>query len=118
MPSPSGNYNTSFPSDADLFYFCTTSSTSAEDLDIKYSPPSKPSLKVGVVILSQNQTQLADLAALDVLAMIGRNRISKLNATTAAMDEAVDEVDIRYITSSGEGSFPITSGGRIPVTVS
>lgn len=118
MPSPPRSYNTTFPSDADLFYFCTTSSTSAEDLNIHYAPPSKASLKIGVVILSQDQTQLLDFAALDLLAMIGRNRISRLNASTAAIEEAVDEIDIRYVTASGEGSFPVTSGGRIPTTVS
>jgi hypothetical protein len=118
MPSPPRSFTTSFPSDADLFYFCTTSSTSAEDLNIRYALPSKSSLKIGVVILSQHQTQLLDLAALDLLATIGRNRLSKLNASTDALDEAVDEIDVRYVTSSGEGSFPVTSGGRIPTTVS
>jgi len=118
MPSPSHSFNTSFPSDADLFYFCTTSSTSAEDLNLHYAPPSKSSLKIGVVILGQDQTQFLDFAALDLLAMIGRNRISKLNPSTTALEEAVDEVDIRYVTASGEGSFPVTSGGRVPTTVS
>jgi hypothetical protein len=59
-----------------------------------------------------------DFAALDLLATMGRNRLSKLDASAAAMDTAVDEIDIRYVTASGEGSFPVTSGGRIPVTVS
>ncbi|KAH8730215.1 putative amidotransferase-domain-containing protein [Phaeosphaeriaceae sp. PMI808] len=116
MPSPPRSYNTSFPSDADLFYFCTTASTSTEDLNIHYALPSKASLKIGLIILSQDQTQLLDFAALDLLATIGRNRISKLDASPAAIDEAVDEIDIRYVTESGEGSFPVTSGGRIPVT--
>lgn len=116
MPSPSSY--TTFPSDADLFYFCTTSSTSAEDLNLHYTPPSKSSLKIGVVILDQAPTQLLDLAALDLLAMMGRNRISKMNAATMAIDEAVDEMDIRYVTANGEGSFPISSGARIPTTVS
>jgi hypothetical protein len=120
MPSPPRTYNSSFPSDEDLLdlCFCTTSSTSAESLPIRYAPASKTSLKIGVVILGQDQTQLLDFAALDLLAMIGRNVISRLNASSAAVDEAVDEVDIRYITASGEGSFPVTSGSRIPVTVS
>ncbi|KAF2833621.1 hypothetical protein CC86DRAFT_12303 [Ophiobolus disseminans] len=116
MPSPPISFNTSFPSDADLFYVCTTSSTSAEDLNIHYAPPSKSSLKIGVVILGQAPSQLLDFAPLDLLAMIGRNRMSTLNASTAALDEAVDEIDIRYVTASGEGSFPVTSGGRIPTT--
>jgi hypothetical protein len=116
MPSPPRSF-TSFPSDADLFYFCTTSSTSAEDLDIHYASPSKSSLKIGVVILSQDQTQLLDLAALDLLAMMARNRLSKMDASTEVIDEAVDEIDIRYVTTSGEGSFPV-SGARMPVTVS
>jgi hypothetical protein len=118
MPSPPRTFNTAFPSDADLFYSCTTSSTSTEDISIHYALPSKSSLKIGVVILSPHQTQLIDLAALDLLAMMGRSRISSMNASTAALDEAVDEIDIRYVTASGEGSFPITSGGRIPTTVS
>jgi hypothetical protein len=117
MPSPPRSY-TSFPSDAELFYFCTTSSTSAEDLNLRYAPPSKTSLKIGVVILSQDQTQILDLAALDLLAMVSRNRLSRMDAPSPAIDEAVDEIDIRYVTNSGEGSFPVTSGGRIPVTVS
>jgi hypothetical protein len=116
MPSPPRSF-TSFPSDADLFYFCTTSSTSAEDLDIHYASPSKSSLRIGVVILSQDQTQLLDLAALDLLAMMARNRLSKMDASTEVIDEAVDEIDIRYVTASGEGSFPV-SGARMPVTVS
>lgn len=118
MPSPSRSFNTAFPSDADLFYSCTTSSTSTEDINIHYALPSKSSLKIGVVILSPLQSQLIDLAALDLLAMMGRSRLSSMNASTAALDEAVDEIDIRYVTASGEGSFPITSGGRIPTTVS
>jgi hypothetical protein len=117
MPSPPRS-SILFPSQADLFYFCTTSSTSEEDLNIHYAPPSKSSLRIGVLVLSNGQVQLADLAALDLLAMVGRNRISRLNATAAAIDEAVDEVDIRYVSVTGEGSFPVTAGTRMPVTVS
>lgn len=108
---------TQFPSQADLFYFCTTSSTSEEDLNIHYAPPSRSSLKIGVVVLSQDQLQLLDLAAIDLLAMVGRNRISKLNAPENVQEAAVDEVDIRYVNESGEGSFAVTSGARMPVTV-
>jgi hypothetical protein len=118
MPSPPESYNTLFPSDAELFYSCTVSSTSTDDLNIQYTPSSKASLRIGVIILSQDQTQLVDFAAVDLLAMVGRNRISKLDASAAAMDDAVDEIDVRYVTESGEGSFPVTCGGRIPVTVS
>jgi hypothetical protein len=117
MPSPR-SYNTSFPSQAELFYSCTTSSTSAEDLSLHYASPSKSSLRIGVIIMSQDQTQMADFAALDLLTMIGRNRLSKLDASSVALEDAVDEIDVRYVTASGEGSFPVTSGGRIPVTVS
>ncbi|CAO2658686.1 Nn.00g064090.m01.CDS01 [Neocucurbitaria sp. VM-36] len=115
MPSPPRSY-TSFPSQADLFYFCTTSSTDEEDLNIHYAPPSKSSLRVGVVVLGQDQVQLMDLAALDLLAMLGRNRISRMEASTSAIDEAMDEIDIRYVSVTGEGSFPVTSGSRMPVT--
>jgi hypothetical protein len=111
MPSPPRS-SISFPSQADLFYFCTTSSTSEEDLNLHYAPPSKSSLRIGVLVLGNGQVQLADLAALDLLAMVG------LNATAAAIDEAVDEVDIRYVSVTGEGSFPVTAGTRMPVTVS
>lgn len=117
MPSPPRGYTT-FPSDADLFYFCTTSSTSAEDLGINYAPPSQSSLRVGVVILGQDQVQLTDLAAVDLLSTLSRSRISRLNAPASVLDEAVDEVDIRYVSVTGEGSFPVTSGARMPVTVS
>lgn len=117
MPSPR-SYNTSFPSAEALFYSCTTSSTSAEDLNMHYTPPSKPSLRIGVIILSQDQTQMLDFAALDLLTILGRNRLTKLNASPAALEDALDEIDVRYVTASGEGSFPVTSGGRIPVTVS
>jgi hypothetical protein len=117
MPSPPHGYTT-FPSDEDLFYFCTTSSTSAEDLGINYAPPSQSSLRVGVIILGQDQIQLSDLAAVDLLSILSRSRIGRLNAQTTALDEAVDEVDIRYVSVTGEGSFPVTSGARMPVTVS
>jgi hypothetical protein len=116
MPSPRSY--TSFPSDADLFYSCTTSSTSAEDINIHYAQPSTSSLKIGVLIFSQDPTQLLDLAPLDLLTLMGRNRLSKMNAPASTIDEAVDEIDVRYVTASGEGSFPISSGARIPVTVS
>ncbi|KAH4927992.1 hypothetical protein HBI70_069960 [Parastagonospora nodorum] len=115
MPSPR-SYNTSFPSAEALFYSCTTSSTSAEDLDMHYIPPSKSSLRIGVIILSQDQTQMVDFAALDLLTMVGRNRLNKLNASPAALEDSLDEIDVRYVTASGEGSFPVSSGGRIPVT--
>lgn len=118
MPSPPRSFSTAFPSDADLFYSCTTSSTSTEDVNIHYALPSRSSLKIGVLILSQNQTQLIDLATLDLLAMMGKSRISSMDPPAAALEEAVDEIDIRYVTASGEGSFPVTSGGRIPTTVS
>jgi hypothetical protein len=75
-------------------------------------------LRVGVVILSQDQVQVLDLAALDLLATLSRNRIRKLNASHTATDEALDELDIRYVSLTGEGSFPVTSGARMPVTVS
>lgn len=116
MPSPTGY--TTFPSDADLFYFCTTSSTSAEDLGIHYAPPSQSSLRVGVVILGQDQIQIMDLAAVDLLSTLSRSRIDRLNAPSSTLDEAIDEVDIRYVSVTGEGSFPVTSGARMPVTVS
>ncbi|KAI4920777.1 uncharacterized protein J4E92_008421 [Alternaria infectoria] len=115
MPSPPRSA-ISFPSQADLFYFCTTSSTSEEDLNIHYAPPSKSSLRIGVLVLSNDQIQLADLAALDLLAMVGRNRISRMHATASALDSAVDEIDIRYVSVTGEGSFPVTAGTRMPVT--
>ncbi|EUC28533.1 hypothetical protein COCCADRAFT_108905 [Bipolaris zeicola 26-R-13] len=114
MTSPTGNSSISFPSQADLFYYCTTSSTSQENLDIHYAPPSRSSLKIGVIILGQ--VQLLDLAALDLLAMISKSRISKCNPTAAALDQAVDEIDIRYVSMTGEGSFPVTAGSRMPVT--
>lgn len=117
MPSPPRSY-TSFPSQADLFYFCTTSSTSEENLNIHYAPPSKSSLRIGVVILGNDQIHLLDLAALDLLAFLSKNRLSKTNAAVAAVDEALDEIDIRYVSVTGEGSFPVTSGSRMPVTVS
>ncbi|KAF1834979.1 hypothetical protein BDW02DRAFT_549238 [Decorospora gaudefroyi] len=114
MPSPRSF--TSFPSQADLFYFCTTSSTSQEDLNIHYAPPSRSSIRIGVVILGNDQVQLLDFAALELLAMVGRNRISRMNATAAAIEQAVDEIDIRYVSLTGEGSFPVTAGSRMPVT--
>lgn len=117
MPSPPRGYTT-FPSDADLFYFCTTSSTSAEDLGINYAPPSQSSLRVGVVVIGHDQIQLSDLAAVDLLSTLSRNRIGRLTTSTSTVDEAVDEVDIRYVSVTGNGSFPVTSGARMPVTVS
>lgn len=83
-----------------------------------YIPPSKSSLRIGVIILSQDQTQMLDFAALDLLTMLGRNRLNKLATSPAALEDALDEIDVRYVTASGEGSFTVTSGGRIPVTVS
>ncbi|KAL1797487.1 hypothetical protein ACET3X_004093 [Alternaria dauci] len=115
MPSPPRS-SILFPSSADLFYFCTTSSTSEEDLNIHYAPPSRSSLRIGVIVLGNDQIQLADLAALDLLAMVGRNRICRTNATAVALENAVDEVDIRYVSVTGEGSFPVTAGTRMPVT--
>ncbi|KAJ4994224.1 DJ-1 family protein [Stagonosporopsis vannaccii] len=115
MPSPPRGYTT-FPSDAELFYFCTTSSTSAEDLGINYAPPSQSSLRVGVIILGQDQVQLSDLAAVDLLSTLSRTRICRLGASASTLDQAVDEVDIRYVSVTGEGSFPVTSGARMPVT--
>ncbi|EUC50029.1 hypothetical protein COCMIDRAFT_1222 [Bipolaris oryzae ATCC 44560] len=114
MTSPTGNSSISFPSQADLFYYCTTSSTSQENLDLQYAAPSRSSIKVGVIIVGQ--VQLLDLAALDLLAMISKSRISKFNPTAAALDQAVDEIDIRYVSMTGEGSFPVTAGSRMPVT--
>lgn len=117
MPSPPHGYTT-FPSDADLFYCLTTSSTSTEELGINYTPPSQSSLRVGVIVFGQDQIQLSDLAAVDLLATLSRSRIGRLNAPATTLDEAVDEVDIRYVSVTGEGSFPVTSGARMPVTVS
>lgn len=118
MPSPTPRGYTTFPSSADLFYYCTTSCTSEEDLNLHYAPPSKSSLKIGVLVLGNDQIQLLDLAVIDLLAKVGRGRISRLNAPDEAYEEAVDELDVRYVNESGEGSFAITSGARMPVTVS
>jgi transcriptional regulator GlxA family with amidase domain len=115
MPSPPRS-SISFPSQADLFYFCTTASTSEENLNIHYAPPSTSSIRIGVLVLGNDPIQLADLAALDLIAMVGRNRLCRMNATAAAIDEAVDEIDIRYVSLTGEGSFPVTAGTRMPVT--
>jgi hypothetical protein len=115
MPSPS---YTHLPSQADLFYFCTTLDSSEDDLNFHYAPPSKSSIKIGVLVLGQGQIQLLELAVVDAIAMIGRNRLHNLGASERALNEAVDEVDIRYVSESGEGSFPVTSGARMPVTVS
>jgi hypothetical protein len=116
MSTPRGY--TSFPSSADLFYFCTTTSTSEEELNFHYAPPSKSSLKIGVLVLGNDQVQLLDLAVVDLLAKISRIRMSGLNPPESTLDEAVDELDVRYVNESGEGTFPITSGARMPVTVS
>ena len=99
MSTPRGY--TTFPSSADLFYFCTTSSTSEEDLNLHYAPPSKSSLRVGVLIVGHDQVQLLDLAVVDMLGNIGRNRMSRLNASTTTVENAVDEIDIRYVSESG-----------------
>ncbi|KAF2709331.1 class I glutamine amidotransferase-like protein [Pleomassaria siparia CBS 279.74] len=115
MPSPPQSY-THFPSQADLFYFCTTSSAEEEDLDIRYAPPSKSSLKIGVLVSGPDQIQMLDLAVVDLLALISRNRLIRFDAPEEALDEAVDEVDIRYVNESGEGSFSVSSGARMPVT--
>lgn len=61
---------------------------------------------------------MLDLAAVDLLAMIGKSRLYKFNPTAAAVNQAVDEIDIRYVSLTGEGSFPVTAGSRMPVTVS
>ncbi len=118
MPSPPRSF-ASFPTHADLFYFCTSEEgLLEEDLNIHYAPTSKSSLKIGVVILGHEQIQLLDLATFDLLAMLGRNRLAKMNASSIALNEAVDEIDIRYVSTTGEGSFGVTSGSRMPVTVS
>ncbi len=117
MPSPPRGHTT-FPSDADLFYYCTTSSTSAEDLGINYAPPSQSFLRVGVIVLGQEQVQLSDLAAVDLLSTLSRTRVEKLNAPASTLGETLDEIDVRFVSVTGEGSFPVTSGARMPVTVS
>lgn len=116
MPSPSSSV--SFPSQADLFYYCTTSSTSEENLNLHYAAPSRSSLRVGVIIFGHTQVQLLDLAAVDLIAMIAKSRLYMFNPTVAEMNQAVDEIDIRYVSLTGEGSFPVTAGSRMPVTVS
>lgn len=68
------------------------------------------------MILGHEQVQLLDLACLDMLAMLGRNRMGRIAPSATAMEEALDEVDIRYVSVTGEGSFPVTSGTRMPVT--
>lgn len=116
MPSPRSC--TPLPSQADLFYYCTTSSTSDDNLHACYGPPSKSSLRIGIIVLGKEQIQLFDLAMVDLFASLGRSSISKTGGTDAAVAEAVDEIDIRYVNLTGEGSFPVTSGTRMPVTVS
>jgi hypothetical protein len=108
---------TDFPSEADLFYYGTTFSTPEEDLNLLYTPPSKSSLKIGVLVLGLNQIQLLDLAAADLLGMMSRNRMSRFTPEESALEEAVDEIDIRYVSERGEGSFSVTSGARMPLTV-
>lgn len=75
-------------------------------------------MRIGIIVLGKEQIQLFDLAMVDLFASLGRSSISKTGGTDAAVAEAVDEIDIRYVNLTGEGSFPVTSGTRMPVTVS
>ncbi|KAH9876351.1 hypothetical protein J1614_004231, partial [Plenodomus biglobosus] len=95
-----------------LFYYCTTTSTSNGYLNVRYDLPSKSSLRVGIAVIRHEQVHLFNLAIVNLFASLGRNRVSKTNALEAAMDE----VNIRHVNVTREGSFLVTSGTRMPVT--
>ncbi|OCK81148.1 hypothetical protein K432DRAFT_25040 [Lepidopterella palustris CBS 459.81] len=103
------------PSQADLFYLCTTLSTSDTSLDLHVAPPSKPSLVVGVLLLGHENIQLLDLAPIDLLSMLRKENLRRLEAPEEILEQAI-EVEIQYINESGEGLCSLSAGVQIPVT--
>jgi len=114
--TPSPQQYTHFPAEADLFYLCTTLSTSDTDLNTQLGPPSAPRISVGVVLLESERAQLLDLTPIDMLDMLTMKRAEGLRAPRGVLDQTV-ELDLRYVSESGVESVPTTSGGNIPVTV-
>ncbi|OCL06589.1 hypothetical protein AOQ84DRAFT_74145, partial [Glonium stellatum] len=103
------------PSQADLFYLCTTLSTS--DTSLNLNPPSKSSLLIGILLLGNDLIQTLDIAPADLLSMLSEEVMERLGASEDLRSQAI-ELDIRYVSESGEGLFSLTAGLRVPVTVS
>lgn len=59
---------------------------------------------------------LLDLATVDMLAMLTRERAERMRAPIGALEETI-ALDIHFVSESGEGTVPIMSGARIPITV-
>ena len=114
--TPSPQSYPHLPSQADLFYLCTTLSTSDTDLNTQLGPPSAPRLKVGVLILDHNDTQLLDLAPIDMLDMLNEERAERLHAPVAALRQTI-RLDVHFVTEKGEETLPVTSGATITDTV-
>jgi hypothetical protein len=107
---------THLPSQADLFYFCTLSGSN-ESLDLDVPPPSNPSLRLGVLLLGDDEISSLDFACVDMLSSVTRRRLEAMGAPSHVVEQGVD-MDIRYISEGGNGSFALTNGAQVSATVS
>jgi len=115
-PTPPTPY-THLPSQADLFYLCTTLSRSDDSLNLNVPPPSRPSLRLGVVLLGSDEIPSLDLACIDILTTLSRKRLEALSAPSHILEDSI-ELDICFVSEGGNESFTLTNGVRITATVS
>jgi hypothetical protein len=116
MSPPSGTPYPHLPSQADLFYLCTTLSTSDASLNLNVGPPSKSSLLIGILLLGNDLIQTLDITPIDLLTMLSEEAIERLGAPEDITSDGIG-LDIRYVSESGEGLFSLTAGLKVPVTV-
>jgi hypothetical protein len=116
MSPPSGTPYPHLPSQADLFYLCTTLSTSDTSLNLNVGPPSKSSLLIGILLLGNDLIQTLDITPIDLLTMLSEEAMERLGAPEDTASDGIG-LDIRYVSESGEGVFSLTAGLKVPVTV-
>ncbi|EON68830.1 hypothetical protein W97_08088 [Coniosporium apollinis CBS 100218] len=74
----------------------------------------KSSLTVGVLLLGNEDVQYLEVAPVDLLAMMQPQYIHALGAS--ALAEKGVNMDIHYISETGEGLFPLTANAKVAVT--
>ncbi|KAF2490967.1 hypothetical protein BU16DRAFT_565891 [Lophium mytilinum] len=115
-PTPGTPY-THLPSQADLFYLCTTFSQSDDALTFDVPPPSNPSLRLGVLLLGDDDIPSLDLACIDVLSTLTKRRLEALSAPGHILELGID-LDICYLSENSNETFTLTNGVQVTATES
>ena len=85
--------------------------------EVAAKPPSKSSLKVGMVFLAKEGTEYLDTGGIDLLGMISPEYLKLVGAPKDIQAQAI-KMDIKYISEKAPESMPLTGNAKIVMDVS